>query len=523
MSELASPGRGGVTALLPPGAPFPAVIEARSVTKRFPGIVAVDDLSLTIAPGEIVALLGQNGAGKSTFIQIVAGIHPPGSYEGAIAFEGRAYNPGSVADAETVGVALVPQEVNVAPDLSVAENMYLNAEPTRFGLIDRPLMIARARRVLEDFGLDVDPEAVMGSLTLSSQQLVIIARALSKNARLLILDEPTAALTEAESHRLFDRMRALRRQGVAIIFVSHRLTEVFEISDRIVILRDGKLAGIHETADVSRETVVTEMVGAVRTGAAVLPPAAPGATMLEVSGLTVAEPADPTRLRVHDASFAVARGEVVGLFGLLGAGCIEVALALYGAWQGPVSGRITFDGRAVDIPNPTAAVKLGMALMAQDRRDSLLLDHSVLDNAVLASLGALSHGGFLDLATGRRRTLDLVQQLDVKTRSIDTRVGTLSGGNQQKVQVARWLMADAKLLILIDPTRGVDVGARIEIKQVWADLRAAGRAIVVASTDSEELVDICDRVVVFRRGRIAGTLARDELSEERLLKMAADV
>ena len=499
-----------------------AIVAADHITKEFPGVVAVDAMSLSIAPGEIVALLGQNGAGKSTFIQILAGVHPSGSYRGEIAFCGQPYRPASVADAEAAGVALVPQEVNVAPDLTIAENMYLNAEPTRWGFVDQPLRLARARRVLADFGLDVDPTAPMGSLDLSTQQLVIIARALSKNARLLILDEPTAALTEAEARRLFDRMRGLTKRGVAIIFVSHRLAEVFAISDRIVIMRDGRICGAHATADVSRDTVVAQMVGGVRTSVADAK-SKPGATALETVNLTVAEPGDRARLRVEDVSFQVAHGEILGLFGLLGAGCIETALALYGAWPGKVAGRIAIDGRRVEIANPAMAVAHGMGLMAQDRRDCLLLDHSVFDNAILASLGAISRHGFLDRAAGQRRTLDFARDLDIKATSIDALVGTLSGGNQQKVQVARWLIADARILILVDPTRGVDVGARAEIKRVWSELRAGGRAIIIASTDAEELVDICDRVIVFRRGAIGGELSRSEFSEERLLRMAADV
>jgi D-xylose transport system ATP-binding protein len=499
-----------------------AVVSARGITKAFPGVVAVDNLSLSIAPGEIVALLGQNGAGKSTFIQILAGVHRSGSYHGEITLDGEPHHPASVAEAEAAGVALVPQEVNVAPDLTVAENMYLNAEPTRFGFLDRPLLLARARRVLEDFGLDVDPSAAMGSLDLSTQQLVIVARALSKNARLLILDEPTAALTEAEARRLFERMRALKRRGVAIIFVSHRLTEVFSVSDRIVIMRDGRICGSYATAEVSRDIVVAQMVGGVRSAIA-LAERQPGAVALEATDLTAADPADLTRLRIDRVSLQVAHGEILGLFGLLGAGCIETALALYGAWPGRVSGRIALDGREVAIATPTMAVALGMGLMAQDRRDCLLLEHTVLDNALLASLGAIAHRGFLDVGAGQRSTQDVVRRLDIKTPSIESLVGTLSGGNQQKVQVARWLIADARVLILVDPTRGVDVGARAEIKRVWSALRADNRAIVIASTDAEELVDVCDRVLVFRRGEIAGELQRRDLSEETLLRMATDV
>ena len=517
MSASVAPDGQGVARVLGSGA---AVVSARGITKEFPGVVAVDNLSLSIVPGEILALLGQNGAGKSTFIQILAGVHR--GYRGEIALDGRPYHPASVAEAEAAGVALVPQEVNVASDLTVAENMYLNAEPTRFGFLDRPLLLARARRVLEDFGLAVDPAAAMGSLDLSTQQLVIIARALSKNARLLILDEPTAALTEAEARRLFERMRALSARGVAIIFVSHRLPEVFMISDRIVIMRDGRICGSYATAEVSRDTVVAQMVGGVRAPIA-LAEQKPGAVALEATDLAVADPVDHTRLRVDRVSLQAAHGEILGLFGLLGAGCIETALALYGAWPGKVSGRIALDGNDAVIANPTQAVALGMGLMAQDRRDCLLPEHSVFDNAMLASLAAIAHRGFLDLGAGQRRTQEFVRRLAIKAPSIETVVGTLSGGNQQKVQVARWLIADARILILIDPTRGVDVGARAEIKRVWSALRTDGRAIIIASTDAEELVDVCDRVLVFRRGAIAGELQRADLSEETLLRMATDV
>ncbi len=498
------------------------MVAAQHVTKRFPGVLAVDDVSLSIAPGEVLALLGQNGAGKSTFIQILAGVHPSGSYRGTIHLSGRPYRPANVAEAQAAGVTLVPQELNVVPDLTVAENMYLNAEPTRFGLLDKPLRIANARRALEDFALQVDPELPMGSLDLSTQQLVVIARALSRNARLLILDEPTAALTEDEARRLFAHVRALTARGVAVIFVSHRLAEVFAVSDRIVVMRDGRICGSYRTADVSRDTVVAQMVGAIATGTA-RAPGAPGDVALAAQGLEVFDPDRPDRLRVAGITFSIAHGECVGLFGLLGAGCIEAALALYGAWQGKVAGRVSIDGRTVSIDDPTVAVAHGLGLVAQDRRDGLVLEHSVHSNTVLASLPLVSPRGLLDLPRARRRTLDLVRRLEIRTRSIDALVGTLSGGNQQKVQVARWLAAAARILILIDPTRGVDVGARAEIKRVWAELSAAGHALLIASTDAEELVDVCDRVLVLRHGCLAGEVPRAELSEERLLRMAAGV
>lgn len=516
---MAGIGTGDRTASDPPSV---AALSAAHLSKRFPGVLAVDDVSLTISPGEIVALLGQNGAGKSTLIQIFAGLHPAGSFTGDIVLAGQPYHPRNVAEAEAAGVALVPQEINIAPELSVAENLFLNAEPSRWGFLDHPLRLARAAEALGDFGLDIDPSLPMKALDLATQQLALIARALSKNVDLLILDEPTAALTEGEAQKLFERMRLLAGRGMAIIFVTHRLAEVFSVSDRIIIMRDGRICGTHATADVTRAKVVAQMVGRTlapveRRMTARLPAA------ISVEHLKVFDPDDEARLRVNDISLTVAQGEIVGLFGLVGSGCIEAAVALYGAWPGKREGAIALAGVPAALADPEDSVSRGIGFMAQDRRDCLMLDQTVHDNTILASLGRLSSHGFIDEARARRTTGSLVRELAIKTRSIESWIGTLSGGNQQKVQVARWLAADARIFILVDPTRGVDIGARSEIKRLWARLAEAGRCILIASTDAEELVDICDRVLVLRAGKAVGEVARGDLTEERILGMAADV
>jgi ABC-type sugar transport system ATPase subunit len=495
------------------------LLTALGLTKTFPGVRALDGASFLIAPGEVVALLGQYGAGKSTLIRIFAGVYPAGSYDGAVTLGGRPFQPAGVAEAEAAGVALVPQEANVVPDLSLAENLALNDEPTRWGMIDVPERLRRARAALSGFGLDLDPRVPMGSLDLATQQLVVIARALAKRARLLILDEPTAALTENETLRLFERMRMLKARGVAIIFVSHRLAEVFAVCDRIVVMRDGRIRGRHAVGDVTRQDIVAEMIGD-----ALAPEEHAardlGEVALEWRGLSVFDAAG--RCRVADLDLAVRRGEVVGLFGLLGAGCIEAALAAYGAWPHRRAGTILVDGAPAAIAGPDEAVARGLGLMAQDRRDCLIGEQSVADNIGIASLARIERHGLLDVAAGRRRALDQVEALGIKAASVDAEVGTLSGGNQQKVQVARWLAAGSRILILVDPTRGVDVGARREIKRIWGELGARGHAILLASTDAEELVDTCDRVVVMNHGRRAGELTRAELSERALLQMATD-
>ncbi|WP_119273827.1 sugar ABC transporter ATP-binding protein [Taklimakanibacter deserti] len=499
-----------------------AALTAEHLTKRFPGVVAVDDVSLVIEPGEILALLGQNGAGKSTLIQIFAGLHPAGSYSGSITLAGRSYSPASIAEAEAAGVALVAQEINVAPELSVAENLFLNAEPVRWGLLDQPLRLAKAKKALRDFGLDIDPGQPMKMLDLATQQLALIARALSKQVDLLILDEPTAALTEGEAQRLFDRMRLLAERGVAIIFVSHRLAEVFAVSDRIVVMRDGRISAFYATRDATRSMVIADMVGRAVTQVE-RERVADRHAVFAVDDLRVYDVDRGDRERVAGISFTLAQGEILGLFGLVGSGCVEAALALYGAWPGKRGGSVAIEGAQVTIDDPTAAVGLGIGFMAQDRRDCLMPDHSVHDNTMLASLARISPYGVIDDGWARQRTGSLVAGLDIKTRSIATELRTLSGGNQQKVQVARWLAADSRILILVDPTRGVDIGARGEIKRVWAGLAAEGRAILIASTDAEELVDICDRVIVLRAGAVVGEIERSELTEERILGMAAGV
>ena len=495
---------------------------ADHLTKSFPGVRALDDVSVSIYAGETAALLGQNGAGKSTLIQVMSGFHPPGSYSGRIQLGGNDYRPADTAAAEQAGVVLVPQEVSVVPQMSVAENICLNDEPTRWGLIDVSSRLAKARSALRDFELDLDPRREMGWLDLATQQLVVIARALSKNLKLLILDEPTAALTEKESLRLFDRIRTLKSRGVATIFVSHRLSEVFSISDRIIVMRDGRIRGDHVATEVSRADVVAEMLGHARGETQSRPARRSGDAALEVRRLTVFEESAERRVKVDGLSMAVAKGEVVGLFGLLGSGCVEAAMAIYGAWRGVVDAEIVVFGDPFSVAGPQQAIALGLGLMAQDRRDCLIQDQSILDNMMMATIAKGVGIKSLDIAERRRLAISLMKTLEIKAELVDAEMHTLSGGNQQKVQIGRWLAAGARILILVDPTRGVDVGARGEINRIWSRLSESGHAILIVSSDAEELVDVCDRVIVMRNGRKVGELSGATLSEKELLRVAAD-
>jgi ABC-type sugar transport system ATPase subunit len=510
-----------------PGGAAPQ-LAVQGVTKTFGRTVAVDDLSFDLDEGAIVALLGENGAGKSTIIGVLAGLFGQ-DYDGELTLRGHQYRPLSVAHAERNGIVLIAQEINVVPDLTVAQSLFLNNEPTRWGLVDHLAMRRSAMTVLNDYGVDVDAATPIGALDLASQQLVMIARALHKEARILILDEPTAALTGDEADRLFDRLRAYRQRATTCVFVSHRLAEVFALADRILVLRDGALAGDHRTDETDRATIVAEMLGptvaaASAVQAVVAPVRAPAtgeqANRLRVSGLTVSTAGSGRRV-VDDVTFHVHAHEIVGLFGLVGSGAGVVGPSVFGAWEGPVKAAIEVDGRPVSIRRPGDAIAAGIGLITQDRRDALVGMHSVAVNMAMASLGHFARGPFLDGAGVRTEARRRISQLSVRTPHELSAVATLSGGNQQKVQVARWLIADCPILILDDPTRGVDVGARAEIHAIMRRLAEAGRAQLLVSSDASELVAVCSRILVMRGGRIVQSVLAAETSEGALIELAA--
>ena len=497
------------------------LLAVEGVTKRFPGVLAIDRANMVIASGEIVALIGANGAGKSTLVQILAGIHAHGSYEGRLALDGQDFRPSSIAEAEAAGIVLIPQEVNVALDLSVGQNVFLNREPTRFGIIDWTRMFVDAQAALRRFGVDLDVTKQMDNLDPATRQLVVVVRALSKNARLLILDEPTSLLTESETRRLLGYMRQIRSQGISCIFVSHRLAEVFAIADRIVVMRDGKIQRSYVPSETTPTEIVRDMIGTVslevETGGAVRD----GEVALEVRDLCVYDSIQPERPRVSGVSFQLRRGEILGLFGLVGAGCPEIALAIFGASRGRRTGTIYVDGRQQEIDGPIAAIACGLGLITGDRRDSLALDLSIADNLVLASLDSVCKRGVLDVTSKYLETKRYMDRLRIQAPSPDALVRSLSGGNQQKVLVARWLKANVRILIMDQPTRGVDVAARVEIYRLVRDLANRGYAILLISSESEELLKLCDRFLVIRNGRVIGDLGKESVTEERLIHMAA--
>ncbi|MBP2473381.1 ribose transport system ATP-binding protein [Crossiella equi] len=490
------------------------LLRLTGLRKGYPGVTALDGVDLEVGSGEIHALVGENGAGKSTLVRCLSGVERPDA--GEMSFAWQPHTPATPAAALRAGIRVVHQELALLPELSVAENLFFEHLPRRFGLVDRARLRQDARELLARVGLEVDPRTPVARLGIAAQQLVEIAKALAGRSRLLVLDEPTATLTGAESARLLGILRELAAGGTAIIFISHHLAEVRSIADRITVLRNGRSIATRAAAEVDNAELVRLMVG--RDLAEEFPPRpatarAPGAELLRAQAL---------RVRGSDAEldFAVHAGEVVGIAGLVGSGRTEAVRALYGA-DPRAGGKVLVCGRPLPSGNPSRAVREGLGLLAESRKDQgLLLDLSVSANSSLAALPKVSAFG---LRSGKVEDLvatDLVDRLGVRTAGVRQVVRALSGGNQQKVLLGRWLLADPGVLIVDEPTRGVDVGARYEIHRLLLELAEGGKGLLVVSSDLPELLGICDRVLVFSRGRVAGELTRAEFDAERVLELA---
>ncbi len=491
-----------------------SVVTLRGIGKQFPGVRALHDVSLAIAPGEVLGLVGENGAGKSTLIKILGGVYA--TYTGDVIVDGVLRHFHTTRDAMRAGISVVHQELSLIPGMSVAENLLLGLEPTRFGMLDALALHARARDILADVlpGNDIDLAMPVSHLGIGQQQILEIARALANQAKLVILDEPTAALTDTEVERLYGLIRARKASGTAFIYISHRLDEIAALCDRIAVLRDGELVGVVGTDDTAPHDIVAMMTGkdlgdVHTTRARMHPPAAIGKAVLEVEHLTVAHPNLPGRTVVHDLSFTVHAGEVVALAGAMGAGRTAALSALFGCARAGSTGTVKVDGRAVVLRTPRDAIAAGIAFVPEDRKaQGLVLDLSVADNLALSALGRLSRGGIMDDARAEQSALARLRDLSIKASGLDAEVATLSGGNQQKIVIGKWLELAPRVLLLDEPTRGVDVGAKAEIYALIEELVAKGHAVVIASSDLPEVVRLADRVIVLREGERAGELER---------------
>ncbi len=496
------------------------LLEMKNITKEFPGVKALDGVTFDLSTGEFHALVGENGAGKSTLMKVLSGVYPAGTYGGDIVVEGAVKQFKNVRDAENAGIAIIFQELSLIKELTVAENIFLGREPSKFGVINWTELYRRAAQLLHDLNLPISAKTPIGNLGIGSQQLVEIAKALSQNAKILVLDEPTAALTESEVETLFNILRNLKERGVGMIYISHKLSEVFTMSDRITVLRDGRTVGTTDAKDLTVERVIAQMVG--REVGDIFPTSQHefGETALEIKNLTAYE-AETSNLLVDNVSFSVRRGEVLGISGLMGAGRSELLMAIFGAHLGRKSGEILVEGKAVSINSPAEAIENGIGFVTEDRkRYGLILDQTILDNMTLAGLKKIS-GAFL---THRAResvaAKKSMQDLRVKANSPLTVAGTLSGGNQQKVVLGKWLLTNPKVLFLDEPTRGIDVGAKQEIYANINALARQGVAIVMVSSELPEIIGLSDRILVLHEGKLTGEFTRAEATPERVMAAA---
>ncbi|MFV0389670.1 MAG: xylose ABC transporter ATP-binding protein [Pyrinomonadaceae bacterium] len=497
------------------------LLEMRGIIKEFPGVKALDDVNLDLYEGEFHALVGENGAGKSTLMKVLSGVYPFGTYSGDIIINDNVKQFATIREAEDAGISIIFQELSLVKELTVAENIFLGREPNRFGIINRTEVFQRSTKLLKELNLNINPQTEVGKLGIGQQQLVEIAKALSQNAKILVLDEPTAALTESEVELLFSILSNLKTRGVGMIYISHKLDEVFAMSDRITVLRDGKTIETKPASGYSKDDVIALMVG--REVGDIFPEVSHefGEVVMDVEDLSVYDPVLPDKKLVDNVSFNVRKGEVLGIAGLMGAGRSELLMSIFGAWSGKSTARIKVDGKAIEINDPNGAIAAGIGFVTEDRkRYGLILNETINDNATLAGLKNIS-GNFI---THRSREINATRQtmdsLKVKANSPLTITGTLSGGNQQKVVLGKWLLTNPKVLFLDEPTRGIDVGAKQEIYAEINRLAKEGLAIVMVSSELPEVLGLSNRVLVLYEGKPTALFNREDASPERVMSAA---
>ncbi|QGF23276.1 sugar ABC transporter ATP-binding protein [Raineyella fluvialis] len=500
------------------------ILQMRDISKTFGPVAALQDVTFRVRRGSVHAICGENGAGKSTLMKVLSGVYPAGTFSGEIVYEGERATFGSIRDSEAAGIVIIHQELALCANLSILENIYLGRQATKGGVIQWRAMRAEAQALLAKVGLDEDPDTLVGVLGVGKQQLVEIAKALSKRVKLLILDEPTASLNDDDSEQLLDLVRQLGTEGVTAIIISHKLNEIAEIADETTILRDGRTIETlpmrgPDAADEDR--IIRGMVG--RSLDHRFPEHSPtlGEELLRVENWTVEHPYIPGRLVADHTDLRVRAGEIVGIAGLMGAGRTELAMSLFGQQYGRVvDGAVYKRGQRIDVSTVGKAIRHGIAYVTEDRKEmGLNLLQTIRENISAAAMGKITRRGVLDLREEVLVAQRYQDEIRIKTASIESAVGNLSGGNQQKVSLAKWIYTDPDVLILDEPTRGIDVGAKYEIYQVIDQLADSGRAVIVISSEMPELIGLCDRIYTINEGRLTGELDRPDFSQEALMRL----
>jgi D-xylose transport system ATP-binding protein len=502
------------------------ILDFQNVTKQFPGVTALKDVSLQVKRGEIHGICGENGAGKSTLMKILAGVYPRDSYEGEIVYndeilklEGR-----SIRQARDEGIAIVFQELTLVPDMTVGENVYLGKEQLERGFINWNELYSDTEKILKQYKLDILPQAIVKSLGVGKMQMVEIAKALSENAQVLILDEPTSALTEAEIEKLMEILRTLKQHGVTCIYISHKLEEFFEITDTVTVLRDGKVVTSQPTENYTMEKLVSYMVGREMKERFPKSTRNPGEVMFEVEDLQAEAPNEAGRMVLKGVNFNMRRGEILGVAGLMGSGRTELVMTIFGEYGKVTNGTIKLEGKEISVQNASQAIRLGINLVPEDRKGmGLVLIQSILKNLSLPNLPQFSSFMRIDANAELEASTKQAKNLSIKAPNLQVRVDSLSGGNQQKVVIGKWLMSHPKILIMDDPTRGVDVGAKYEIYKLMNELAKSGVSIIMISSELEEVLGMSDRIMVMHEGRSKGTLDIKDATQEKIMALATGI
>ncbi|KLR73203.1 D-ribose transporter ATP-binding protein [Geobacillus sp. T6] len=496
------------------------VLEMKGITKEFPGVRALDNVTFSVRKGEIHALCGENGAGKSTLMKVLSGVYPYGSYDGKIYIEGKEVRFRNIKESQEAGIAIIYQELAVVEEMTVAENLFLGHELMRGKYIDWNRLYSEAQKWLQKIGLDIDPETKVRNLTVGKQQLIEIAKALSKNAKIIILDEPTAALTDSDVATLKNILCDLRSQGVTCIYISHRLNEVMELADTVTVLRDGQTISTDRIELLTEEQIIAKMVGRELNELYPYEPRNVGKEILKVDHYSVIDE-QTGREVIHDVSFSLKAGEILGISGLMGSGRTELFTSLFGAYHGKKRGTVWIDGKQVDIRRPAEAIQYGMAYVSEDRKKyGLVLEMDIIKNSTLVALKKVAKWNVIDHALEVKQAEEITKRMKLKAPTLEAKVSQLSGGNQQKVVLSKWLLNNPKILILDEPTRGIDVGAKYEIYKIINELASQGVGIVLISSELPEVMGMSDRILVMSEGRITGEFQRHEATQERIMTCA---